>query len=67
MKYGVKVPISLDNHGEYTDWLWVTRGDSKFQMEAILFESEKEAKDYALKVWGETAIVEVYGESKDTY
>lgn len=66
MKYGVKIPISLDNHGEFTDWLWVTRGDSKFQMETVLFETEKEAKEYALNVWGDSAIVEVYGETENS-
>ena len=65
MKYGIKVPIALDNHGEHTDWLWVTKGDSKFQLAPLLFEIKQEAVDYALNVWGETAIVEEYGESKN--
>ena len=67
MKYGIKVPIALDHHGEYTDWLWVTMGDSKFQLEPMLFEERELAEEYAVKVWGPGAIVEVYGESKDTH
>ena len=66
MKYGIKVPITLDHHGEYADWLWVTRGDSKFQMEPVLFETKQEADKYALNTWGESAKVELYGESKDS-
>lgn len=61
--YGIKVPISLDNHGEFVDWLWVTQGDSKFQIKPILFENLEEAKDYASNVWGNSAIVEVYDEN----
>lgn len=60
MKYGVKVPF-LD--GEY---LWVTMGDSKFHLEPVLFESKYEAEEYALNVWGISAKVELYGESKET-
>ena len=66
MKYGIKVPLALDHHGEYNDWLWVTQGDSKFQLEPLLFEERELAEEYALKVWGPNAIVEEYGESKDT-
>lgn len=65
MKYGVKVPFALDHHGEYGDWLWVVRGDSKFQLEPMLFENKHEAEEYALRVWGNNAIVEEYDESKD--
>ena len=66
MKYGIKVPIALDNHGEHTDWLWITQGDSKFHLAPMLFENKDEAEQYALKVWGENAIVELYGESKNS-
>lgn len=66
MKYGIKVPLALDHHGEYNDWLWVTQGDSKFQLEPLLFEERELAEEYALKVWGHNAIVEEYGESKDS-
>jgi hypothetical protein len=34
-------------------------------MQPILFETEQEALDYA-QIWGDTAVVELYGESKDT-
>lgn len=61
MKYGIKIPFILDH-----DYLWVTKGDSKFQLEPVLFESKEEAEQYALNVWGSNAKVEVYGESKDT-
>ena len=61
-RWGIKVPISLDNHGEYTDWLWVTRGDSKFQIEPILFDTQQQAQAYAAGVWGDAAVVEVYDE-----
>jgi len=59
MKYGVKV------YWPDGEFLWVTEGDSKFQIVPKLFETEQEALDYA-KIWGDTAKVEVYGESKDT-
>ena len=66
MIYGIKVPIALDNHGQYTDWLWVTQGDSKFQLAPLLFEDKELAEEYALKVWGPNAIVEEYVEETDT-
>jgi len=59
MKYGVKV------YWPDGDFLWVTEGDSKFQMQPKLFDTEQEALDYA-QIWGDNAIVELYGESKDT-
>ena len=59
MKYGVKV------YWPDGDFLWVTEGDSKFQMKPKLFETEQEALDYA-KIWGDTAVVELYGQSKNT-
>lgn len=59
MKYGIKVPFILDH-----DYLWVTRGDSKFQLEPLLFEDKREAEEYALNVWGINARVEEYTESK---
>lgn len=62
MKFGIKVPIALDHHGEYADWLWVTQGDSKFQLVPLLFDSKQEAEQHALNVWGDSAIVEEYGE-----
>ena len=58
MKYGVKV------YWPDGDFLWVTEGDSKFQMQPKLFDTEQEALDYA-QIWGENAVVELYGESKE--
>jgi len=65
MKYGIKVPLALDHHGEYNDWLWVTQGDGKFQLEPLLFEEKELAEEYALKVWGYSAIVEEYVQNKE--
>lgn len=62
MKYGIKIPFVFDS-----DYMWVTQGDSKFQLAPLLFDDKKEAEEYALKVWGPTAIVDVYGEDKDTF
>lgn len=62
MKYGVKIQLSENDQ----DWLWVTIGDSKFQLEPMLFEEREDAEEYALKVWGPNAIVEEYGESKNS-
>jgi len=62
MKYGIKIHINEN----VDDYLWVTIGDSKFQLEPMLFEEREDAEEYALKVWGPSAKVEVYGESKDT-
>ncbi len=59
MKYGIKVPL-FDS-----ELLWVTQGDSKFQLRPVLFETREEAEEYALNVWGNTAIVEEYGQEKD--
>jgi hypothetical protein len=61
MKYGIKIPFILDH-----DYMWVTQGDSKFHLKPILFETREEAEEYALHVWGETAIVEVYGETENS-
>ena len=58
MKYGIKIPFP---DGEY---LWETIGDSKFHLEPLLFETLEEAEEYRLKVWGQHAKVEEYGESK---
>jgi len=63
MKYGVQIRINEN----IDDYLWVTIGDSKFQMQPMLFEEKEDAEEYALKVWGPSAKVEVYGENKDTY
>jgi len=62
MKYGVQIPINEN----IDDYLWVTIGDSKFQMQPMLFEYREDAEEYALKVWGPSAKVEVYGENKDS-
>ena len=62
MKYGIQIPINEN----IDDYLWVTIGDSKFQMQPMLFEYREDAEEYALKVWGPSAKVEVYGENKDS-
>jgi hypothetical protein len=54
MKYGIKVYFP---DGEY---LWVTMGDSKFQLRPVLFDTQEEAEQYALNVWGDSAIVDEY-------
>ena len=59
MKYGIKIPFILDH-----DYMWVTEGDSKFQIRPLLFDEREFAEEYALKVWGPSAIVEVYGETE---
>lgn len=62
MKYGIKVPVSLDNHGEYTDWLWVV----DMNLKPKLYDSYESAhKDTVF--WGPNAKVEEHGESKDSY
>jgi hypothetical protein len=60
MKYGIKVPLFDD------DYLWVTTGDSKFQLEPVLFEDKEKAEEYALTVWGKNAIVEIYVQEQDS-
>jgi hypothetical protein len=60
MKYGVKV------YWPDGEFLWITEGDSKFQIKPKLFETREEAEEYASTVWGDSAIVEEYGKSKDT-
>jgi hypothetical protein len=53
-RYGVKIYFP---DGEF---LWVTQGDSKFQLAPLLFDSRAEAERYALTVWGDGAIVAEY-------
>lgn len=60
MKWGVKVPF-VD-----AGYLWVTMGDSKFQLEPMLFDTKELAEKYAQTVWGPGVIVELYGENQDT-
>ena len=62
MKYGIKVPIALDNHGEHTDWLWVV----DYYQKPRLYETKEQARKDAL-LWGPNAIVEEYDESKNSY
>lgn len=62
MKYGIKIPFIFDS-----EYMWLTQGDSKFQLAPLLFDSKAEAEEYALKVCGPTAIVEEYGQDKDTH
>lgn len=61
MKYGIKVPIALDHHGEYADWLWVV----DHYLKPKLYETYEEAQKDII-FWGPNAKVEEYGESKDT-
>lgn len=58
MKYGIKVPISFDNHGEYTDWLWIVDSDLKPRLFETLEKAQKE-----IVYWGPSAIIEEYGEN----
>lgn len=53
-KWGIKVPF-LDG-----DFLWVTVGDSKFQLQPLLFETEEAAQKHASEVWGDSSKVEIY-------
>jgi hypothetical protein len=57
IKYAVKVPFD-------GDMLYVTEGDTKFQLRARLFDNEQQAKEHA-KLWGEHAIVVEYTEESD--
>jgi len=59
IKYGIKVPFE-------DGYLWVTIGDSKFQLAPLLFEDKEKAEEHALTVWGENAIVEIYGQDEDS-
>jgi hypothetical protein len=54
-KYAVMVPFD-------GDMLYVTEGDTKFQLRAKLFDTEQQAKEHA-ELWGEQAAVVVYKES----
>ena len=48
------VPIDDDS-----DMLYVTEGDTKFQLRAKLFDTEQQAKEHA-ELWGEHAVVVEY-------
>lgn len=53
--YGIRVPIVVN------EYVWVI-DDTKstfFDLQPLLFETEKEAKEYA-KLWGDHAIVKKY-------
>jgi hypothetical protein len=54
IKYAVMVPIDDDS-----DMLYVTEGDTKFQLRAKLFDTEQQAKEHA-ELWGEHAVVVEY-------
>lgn len=43
------------------EMLYVTEGDSKFQLRAKLFETHEEAQEHA-SVWGEHAVVVEFNE-----
>jgi hypothetical protein len=58
-KYAVMVPIDDDG-----DMLYVTEGDTKFQLRVKLFDTEQQAKEHA-DVWGEHAVVVEYTEVSD--
>jgi hypothetical protein len=58
-KYAVMVPI--DDSG---DMLYVTEGDTKFQLRAKLFDTEQQAKEHA-ELWGKQAVVVEYTEESD--
>jgi hypothetical protein len=60
VKYGIKIPFILDH-----DYLWVTEGDAKFQIRPLLFDEKEEAEEFALKVYGQNAIVAEYGENEN--
>lgn len=55
MKYAIKVPFD-------DTWLYVTHGDSKFQIRPVLYETREEAEE-AAKSWKIYEVVEY--ESKD--
>lgn len=57
--YAVKVPF--DNEG---GMLYVTEGDTKFQLRVKLFNTEAEANEHAA-IWGENAQVVEYTEESD--
>ena len=46
-KYAVKIPFDHD----LSDMLYVTEGDTKFQLRAKLFDTIEEAEEHAL-LWG---------------
>ena len=56
-KYAVMVPMD----GEM---LYVTEGDTKFQLRAKLFNTQEEAQQHA-DLWGEHAAVVEYTEESD--
>lgn len=58
-KYAVMVPIDDDGY-----MLYVTEGDTKFQLRAKLFDTEQLAKQHA-ELWGERAVVVEYTERSE--
>lgn len=46
------------------DMLYVTEGDSKFQLRARLFDTEQQATEHA-ELWGEHAVVVEYTEESE--
>lgn len=60
-KYAVMVPIDDDG-----DMLYVTEGDTKFQLRAKLFDTEQQAKEHA-ELWGEHAVVVEYTNESDVF
>lgn len=56
-KYAVKIPFDHD----LSDMLYVTEGDTKFQLRAKLFDTVEEAEEHAL-LWGDKAVVVEFNE-----
>ena len=54
MKYAVKVPF-------YGDMIYVTEGDSKFQLRVKVFNSRERAQEIA-DLWGKESLVVEYQE-----
>lgn len=46
------------------EMLYVTEGDTKFQLRAKLFDTEQQAKEHA-ELWGEQAVVVEYTERSE--
>jgi len=56
-KYAVMVPMD-------DEMMYVTEGDTKFQLRAKLFDTEQQAKEHA-ELWGEQAVVVEYTERSE--
>jgi len=58
VKWGIQIPFE-------GSFMWVTINDNAWTLRPLLFDSQEEAQDYMLTVWGSSCKVAEYKERDD--